>query len=101
MDVLPASILTFEVKACKHMALYASSSDTKDSTQPLYEIGIGSHHNTKTYVRRRNDALLQTSSWITEQSYTDNVLNCAQYRLFWISWDAASLMVGRKMMSVK
>ncbi|CAC5399918.1 unnamed protein product [Mytilus coruscus] len=94
MDVLPARCLTFEVKACKHVALYASSSDNKDSTKPLYEIALGSHHDTRTYIRRRNDASLQTSSRITEQSYTDNVLNCGEYRPFWISWEAGSIMVG-------
>ncbi|XP_063447527.1 C3 and PZP-like alpha-2-macroglobulin domain-containing protein 8 [Mytilus trossulus] len=94
MDVLPARFLTFAVKACKHVALYASSSDTNDSSKPLYEIAIGSHQNTKTYVRRRNDASLQTSSRITEESKTDNILNCAEYRLFWISWEAGSVKVG-------
>ncbi|CAG2192889.1 unnamed protein product [Mytilus edulis] len=94
MDVLSARFLTFEVKACKHVALYASSSDNKDSTKPLYEIAIGSHHNTRTLVRRRNDASLQASSSITKQSDTQNVLNCNENRPFWISWEAGSIMVG-------
>ena len=94
MDVLPARFLTFEVKACKHVALYASSSDNKNSTKPLYEIAIGSHHNTRTHVRRRNDASLQASSRITKQSDTQNILNCNAYRPFWISWEAGSIMVG-------
>ncbi|XP_071132690.1 uncharacterized protein [Mytilus edulis] len=94
IDVLSARFLTFEVKACKHVALYASSSENKDSTKPLYEIVIGSHQNTMTLVRRRNDASLQTSSLITKQSNSQNILNCNVYRPFWISWEAGSIMVG-------
>ncbi|XP_063447519.1 C3 and PZP-like alpha-2-macroglobulin domain-containing protein 8 [Mytilus trossulus] len=94
MDVLPTRFLTFEVKACFGAKFYASSSDTKDSTKPLYEIAIGSHHNERTIVRRRNDASLQASSRITEQSDTQNVLSCNENRPFWISWEAGSIMVG-------
>ncbi|CAC5419485.1 unnamed protein product [Mytilus coruscus] len=94
MDVLPARFLTFEVKACKFVALYASSSDNKDSTKPLYEIAIGAAHGKKTFIRRRNDASLQESSIVTEESFINNVLNCNEYRPFWISWEAGSIMVG-------
>ena len=94
MDVLSARFLTFQVKACKNVALYASSSDNKDSTKPRYEIIIGSHHNKMTIVRRRNDASLQASSRITKHDNTQNVLSCNENRPFWISWEAGSIMVG-------
>ncbi|CAG2197162.1 NUP49 [Mytilus edulis] len=94
MDVLPTRFLTFEVKACKHVALYASSSDNKDSTKPLYEIAIGAAHDTRTFIRRRNDASLQESSRVTKQQYIENMLNCSEYRPFWISWEAGIIIVG-------
>ncbi|VDI37021.1 Hypothetical predicted protein [Mytilus galloprovincialis] len=82
------------MQECKNVALYASSSDNKDSTKPLYEIIIGSHHNKMTIVRRRNDASLQASSRITKHDNTQNVLSCNENRPFWISWEAGSIMVG-------
>ncbi|CAG2246505.1 unnamed protein product [Mytilus edulis] len=95
MDVLPARNLTFKVKACRNVALYASSSYNKDSTKPLYEITIGAADDTtRSYIRRRNDASLLKSSRITEHRYIDNVLNCNEYRPLWISWEAGSIMVG-------
>ncbi|CAC5407835.1 unnamed protein product [Mytilus coruscus] len=94
IDVKSATSLKFEVKACKNVAVYASSSGIKDSSKPLYEIGIGAAHDTAVQIRRRNDASLKFGSSVTTVINIENVLDCNKYRPVSFSLEAGNIMIG-------
>ena len=80
--------LTFSVRACNdaHLGLF---SILQNSTSPMYEIAIGVQSNTHSAIRQSplgpDEALVSTP----------DVLSCAIFRAFWVTWQDGYIQVGR------
>ena len=73
----------FEVMACREATIGLFEDPVSDEDQlPSYEIVIGSHGNTKTYIRRGDQ-----SSWPEDQEAdSPGILDCREYVGFVIEW---------------
>ncbi|XP_076115738.1 uncharacterized protein LOC143083365 [Mytilus galloprovincialis] len=85
--------LVFKIKACRWAHVLLSSSDVRNSSEPLYEIIIGYDNILSFIVYRTNDSL-HPESRKYEHFYTRYILNCTVYIPFWISWAGGEIKLG-------
>ena len=61
------------------------------NSNPMYEVVIGAVDNTKSQIFRPRD--LGRNQPLAE-SQTPGILNCHDFRKFWISWQEDEILVG-------
>ena len=81
----------FSVKACwdAHIGLARHPLNSDVDTSLMYEVVLGTGRNTVSGIRD-----LKTNTYLTDD-FTGGLLDCNEYRDFWISWRDELLMVGR------
>lgn len=96
LDLSGITSLVFEVKRCGPAHVLLSSSDVRNSSEPLYGISIG-YKTFKTFITYRADDSLDSGS-MKHVKYvkflTPNLLNCTVYLPLWISWADGDIKLG-------
>ncbi|KAG5869131.1 hypothetical protein JTB14_005350 [Gonioctena quinquepunctata] len=85
--LFPTSLFKFRVKATDHVVI--SCTATPKFMQPVYEIVLGTHQNTDSYISFNNN-----EKYI--QAITPQILDPNNYRSFWINWQQGSISVGKE-----
>lgn len=98
-------MITFEVLACNdaHVLLAKYFKNTKPAES--YEVVFGCSSNTKVEIRDGAGVSIQLLNYHTLNfvvqgvllaSYSESgLMNCAEYRAFWISWDGRKIRAGK------
>ncbi|CAG2197389.1 unnamed protein product [Mytilus edulis] len=81
--------VTFLIKACNNAFVSLCRSKQMSSKENYYEIAFGSDHNFKLRIRRFHQ---QVESYKLMHA---GVLDCYEYKAFWISWINGSISIGK------
>ena len=87
LDVEQTSLI-FDVTACSDAYVTVSETLGALSQSPAYDILIGADGNQATKLMNRT-----TGDVITSQN-TSNILNCSDFRSFWVSWANGFIQIG-------
>ena len=82
--------MVFSVKACNDAHLAMAESEAKPN-ELAYTIQIGNYKNTKSVIRTSK----KPGSENKALALTPNILNCDEFRTFWVSWRNGRIQVGR------
>ena len=82
----------FKVKACTDVHVFMSSSQFMAYTYPFHNVVIGGSNGDKIFLRHVRDGKYYS---LKEGTAVDDLLNCLNYREFWVTWRNATLKVGR------
>ncbi|CAG2253174.1 unnamed protein product [Mytilus edulis] len=93
LDLSGITSLVFELKTCGRAHILMSSSDVRNSAEPMYEIDIGFDTH-KTYIIHRADDSLDSGSRMFSKFLTSNIFNCSVYLPLWISWADGDIKLG-------
>ncbi|XP_063415954.1 uncharacterized protein LOC134697600 [Mytilus trossulus] len=93
LDLSGITSLVFEVKRCGRTHVLLSSSDVRNSAEPMYEIDIG-YNNYDTFIIYRSDDSLDHESRKYVNFPTPDIFNCTMYYPFWISWKEGDIKLG-------
>ena len=77
----------FRVRAC-HDAIVYLSHERMAASDSAYEIAIGTKNNLRTQIRRASDRQ------VLADEDTPDIVNCSNYRQFWVSWVEGLLQMG-------
>lgn len=93
LDLSGITSLVFEIKRCGRAHVILSSSDVRNSSEPLYGISIG-YKTYKTFITYRADDSLDSESRNYVSFLNPNILNCTVYQTFWVSWSDGDIKLG-------
>ena len=98
MDLSDMTSITFSLKACRHVTIHLSGDYIEDSLirpiRPIMvEFTFGSNGNTQSKIQLRTSHPGPGSGLIVVD--TLDILDCDNYRDFWISWDQNRFKAGR------
>ncbi|CAH1794507.1 unnamed protein product [Owenia fusiformis] len=79
--------IVFEIEACSDAHIQLPLDPTNTAVD-VYEVVLGGWANTQSAIRDRKMGELKT------QAATPNILNCDEFRKFWISWKGGLIQVG-------
>ncbi len=77
-----------KVKACYHATLLLAEVPGM-TRHNVYEIVLGNNYNTHSEIR------LGVNGTAMAEANTDNLLDCKEYRAFWVSWGNHLISVGQ------
>ncbi|VDH99134.1 Hypothetical predicted protein, partial [Mytilus galloprovincialis] len=89
LDLNGITSLVFEIKTCREAQVHLSSSDVRNSSEPLYAIVIGQIFFYINY--RANDSVESTN---TEFFQDQNLINCTVDLPLWTSWADGEIKLG-------
>ncbi|VDI73671.1 Hypothetical predicted protein [Mytilus galloprovincialis] len=95
LDLSGITSFVFEIKAC-HLFEYVllSSSDVRNSSEPLYEIIFYNSYNLYFLITYCSHDSLNSRNCNMEEFNHQIELNCTMYLPFWISWAGGDIRVG-------